>query len=174
MSRERDRWVDGQRQTAGLVPLLNGKVVLISNRKDPNKWGLPKGGWEEWEPNAEDAAVREAFEEAGVRGISGGPLAPAEMTSKSGGHSVKVFWFASYVSEMLDEWPEGRERKRTVVGIDEAIKLVHRPEHRKALVEVDYYCTQPRESLAYSSGVPLTHYSRAISVIRFEIARSTS
>jgi len=127
---------DGKRLTAGIVPLVNGKVVLISNRKDSAKWGLPKGGWEDWELNAADAAAREGFEEAGVRGISGASLESAEVTSKNGGHAVKIHWFVCYVTELADNWPEDQQRNRIVVEIKEAIGMVHRPEHKRALEEV--------------------------------------
>jgi 8-oxo-dGTP pyrophosphatase MutT (NUDIX family) len=45
------------------IPMLDGKVVLISSAK--KKWIVPKGGWEDDE-SAEQSAVREAYEEAGV------------------------------------------------------------------------------------------------------------
>jgi len=95
-----------------------------------------QGGWEDDEPLAETAAAREAHEEAGVRGIMGATLASAEVTAKSKAHSVRIAWFALYVEELLDDWPEASERRRVVVPLDEAIGMVARPEHRAALTEV--------------------------------------
>ncbi len=41
--RELQRWDEnGARLVAGCVPIVNGMVCLISNRKDRFKWGLPK------------------------------------------------------------------------------------------------------------------------------------
>ena len=88
MSREgRDlqRWgEDGSRLCSGCVPLVNGRVALITNRSDMTKWGLPKGGWELDEPYAATAAERESYEEAGVKGIIGAELhQKAEYMAKS-------------------------------------------------------------------------------------------
>lgn len=43
------------------------EVLLVTRMRDPTKWVLPKGGWEVDE-TLEDAALRETWEEAGVRG----------------------------------------------------------------------------------------------------------
>jgi hypothetical protein len=40
--RELQRWDGETRLVAGCVPIINGKIVLISNRKNRRKWGLPK------------------------------------------------------------------------------------------------------------------------------------
>lgn len=54
------------RLVAGCLPVMpDGRVVLIRSVKRTD-WILPKGGWESDETAAE-AAVREAYEEAGVR-----------------------------------------------------------------------------------------------------------
>jgi ADP-ribose pyrophosphatase YjhB (NUDIX family) len=132
----RDRWENGARLTAGLVPLVNGEVVLVSNRKNSGKWGLPKGGWEDWEEKVSDAASREAFEEAGVRGIIGATLSPTQVRSKNGGHLVRTEWFVSYITEVLGDWPEREQRLRCIVSIEKAISLVHRSEQRQILEEV--------------------------------------
>jgi len=129
---------DSARLVAGCVPLLNGKVVLVCNRKNRNKWGLPKGGWEDDEPTACEAALREAFEEAGVRCVPGASLADTRVEPKAGVNKpvVQVHWFACYVTELVDQWPEAAERDRQVVSLDEALELVTRPEQKAALLEV--------------------------------------
>jgi len=129
---------DGARLVAGCVPLLNGKVVLICNRKNRDKWGLPKGGWEDDEPTACEAALREAFEEAGVRCVPGASLADTRVDAKarSGKPAVQVQWFACYVTELVGHWPEAAERDRKAVPLVEALRLVTRPEQRAALLEV--------------------------------------
>ncbi|KAL1740534.1 hypothetical protein HDZ31DRAFT_15185, partial [Schizophyllum fasciatum] len=40
-----------------------GKVLVITSRKRPHHWVLPKGGWEQSDLKLEDAASREALEE---------------------------------------------------------------------------------------------------------------
>lgn len=49
------------------IPVIDGKVVLVSSARKQS-YILPKGGWEDDE-TAEQSAVREAYEEAGVRYI---------------------------------------------------------------------------------------------------------
>lgn len=98
-----------------------------------------QGGWETDEATAAEAASREAYEEGGIRGITGATLSPTHAMSKSETIPVRCEWFVCYVDELLNEWPEGFERSRIVVSLDEAINLVHRPEHRMALQEVITY-----------------------------------
>jgi len=57
----------GERLVAGVVPLSSDKTkVLVVESARRNGWVLPKGGWEADERTPEDAAVREAWEEAGI------------------------------------------------------------------------------------------------------------
>jgi len=74
---------DGVQLKAGCVAVLDGQVVLISSSKNKSKWGLPKGGWE-LDETAEEAAIRETYEEAGVRGVIGDEVLTNESVSKSG------------------------------------------------------------------------------------------
>jgi 8-oxo-dGTP pyrophosphatase MutT (NUDIX family) len=57
------------REVACLVLLADinnvASVLMVSSRKKPSQWTLPKGGWELRE-SLPHAALREAFEEAGV------------------------------------------------------------------------------------------------------------
>lgn len=63
--REKQRYDGDTRLVAGCLPVLpDGRVLLIGSVKSTD-WLLPKGGWEHDETSAE-AAVREAYEEAGV------------------------------------------------------------------------------------------------------------
>ncbi|KAF8627070.1 hypothetical protein AX17_006409 [Amanita inopinata Kibby_2008] len=47
------------------IPILRtaGKVLVVTSRKRPNNWVLPKGGWEQSDGQLEAAASREALEE---------------------------------------------------------------------------------------------------------------
>ncbi|KAF5340916.1 hypothetical protein D9758_012182 [Tetrapyrgos nigripes] len=40
-----------------------GKVLVVTSRKRPDNWVLPKGGWESSDVKLENAALREASEE---------------------------------------------------------------------------------------------------------------
>lgn len=63
--RELQRYEGGERLVSGAVPFYEGRVVMISSSR--GTWILPKGGWEQDE-TAQEAAAREAYEEAGVLG----------------------------------------------------------------------------------------------------------
>lgn len=66
IGRQNQRYDGNIRLIAGCLPVMpDGRVVLIgsAHRSD---WILPKGGWEFDETTAEEAAEREAYEEAGV------------------------------------------------------------------------------------------------------------
>ncbi|MEM3452168.1 MAG: NUDIX hydrolase [Candidatus Hadarchaeum sp.] len=54
--------------TVDLVIKLRGGVVLVKRKNEPyrNRWALP-GGFVEYGEKVEDAAVREAWEETGLR-----------------------------------------------------------------------------------------------------------
>jgi diphosphoinositol-polyphosphate diphosphatase len=81
------RWQsDGQtgeavRLVTGCVPILrSGKILFISSSRQ-SEWILPKGGWEQDE-SMEESAVRECFEEAGVLGSLGPPLAEVQYETR--------------------------------------------------------------------------------------------
>lgn len=97
----------------------------------PNRDDLvfPKGGWEDDE-TVEEAARREALEEAGVRGIIKGDSlgdwkfrskSKQEMCSLEGG--CKVHMFALEVTKELDVWPEQENHDRKWLLIKEAFHL---------------------------------------------------
>lgn len=58
------------RLVSGCVPILKGGKILLVSASRKAEWILPKGGWEQDE-SAEESAIRECFEEAGVLGILG-------------------------------------------------------------------------------------------------------
>ncbi|XP_015617806.1 nudix hydrolase 13, mitochondrial isoform X2 [Oryza sativa Japonica Group] len=87
------------------------QVLMISTPKRSDLI-FPKGGWEDDESIGE-AACREAFEEAGVKGVlSGTPLGEWIFKSKSKQNSCglqgacKGYMFALQVTELLESWPE--------------------------------------------------------------------
>ncbi|GAB4848608.1 hypothetical protein Ancab_003314 [Ancistrocladus abbreviatus] len=113
------------------------EVVMVST---PNRHDLvfPKGGWETDE-TVEDAACREAFEEAGVRGIIKAELGEWQFRSKSrenlgcleGG--CKGYMFALEVTEELEFWPEQESHERKWLSIKDAFKLCRYEWMREAL-----------------------------------------
>lgn len=133
--RQQQRYVDGCRLVAGCIPYRHVageggepgpvEVMMISSSRGE---GLvfPKGGWETDE-TAEEAACREAMEEAGVRGTLQGVLGWYAFQSKSarndknphGACQATVFVMA--VTEQLDVWPESH-RQRYWLPLAEAIE----------------------------------------------------
>uniref|UniRef100_A0A7N0TQE7 Nudix hydrolase domain-containing protein n=1 Tax=Kalanchoe fedtschenkoi TaxID=63787 RepID=A0A7N0TQE7_KALFE len=114
------------------------KVLMVSS---PNRNDLvfPKGGWEDDE-TAEEAASREALEEAGVRGIlKKNILGIWEFRSKTrekacclkGG--CRGYMYALEVTEELDNWPEQGDRSRKWLTIEEASELCRYDWMRHAL-----------------------------------------
>ena len=91
------------RVLAGCIPCTeDGKhVLMITSRTDPDLLVFPKGGVKVHE-SLEEGAVRETFEEAGVRGVvRDGPISISE-----------IEWFEMVVTEEFSDWPEKLQRER--------------------------------------------------------------
>jgi 8-oxo-dGTP pyrophosphatase MutT (NUDIX family) len=95
------------------------RVLLVRSKKDPAIWVFPKGHVEDGEA-AEQTAVRETWEEAGVRGDLGRAIgAPLEFVS--GGEPVSVQYFLMTAREESDS-PEGRDKQW--LSIDDALNAL--------------------------------------------------
>ena len=99
------------------------KVVLVTTKpKKNNNWIFPKGQVE-LNMTAFDSAAKEAYEEAGVTGKIN-PVQFDEYQHKKWGGNMTVKVYTLEVSQILDQWPEMRERNRQIVPLDKAIELV--------------------------------------------------
>lgn len=152
IGRDRQRYENNLRLVSGCIPYRFAKgndsetdnlesrieVLMISS---PNRDDLvfPKGGWEDDE-TLEEAACREALEEAGVRGkLNEKPLGVWEFRSKSrqdmcsleGG--CKGYMFALEVTEELETWPERENHDRRWLSVKEAFELCRYEWMRRAL-----------------------------------------
>ncbi|KAF4397561.1 hypothetical protein G4B88_027301 [Cannabis sativa] len=145
--RHRQRYHNNLRLVSGCIPYrvtkdeedyYNIQVLMVSS---PNRNDLvfPKGGWEDDETR-EEAACREALEEAGVIGIlRETPLGEWEFRSKSKENNCnmeggcKGYMFALEVTEILKVWPERQNRDRKWLKIDEAFELCRYEWMREAL-----------------------------------------
>ena len=135
VGRDHQRYDEKQRRLiCGCVPFRtdhDGSIeVLVISGKGGNGWILPKGGWDDDE-SAEQCAVRELEEEAGVRGdlITDIHLPPASAFSKKKNEWQCIQFFALLVTEMLDTWPEHASRDRQWVklgDLDHRIPLKHK------------------------------------------------
>jgi 8-oxo-dGTP pyrophosphatase MutT (NUDIX family) len=75
-------------------------------------------------------AAKEAFEEAGVKGQIGRMALGTFHTSKRawlGSTVLEVSVFLLRATELLDDWPEKRERRRQWVSCKEAARLLREP-----------------------------------------------
>ena len=130
----------GERLVCGIVALsaARDQVLLIESTRRGG-WVLPKGGWETDEATAQDAAKREAWEEAGVvvtvardLGIITDKRTPTELTK----HAPKALFhfFEATVDCEEAEWPEKHKRARKWMRLAEAREaLKGRPELAEAL-----------------------------------------
>ncbi|ONK78118.1 uncharacterized protein A4U43_C02F14540 [Asparagus officinalis] len=156
--RHQQRYKDGYRLVAGCVPFKYFscdencdtntkkiiKVLMINSTSGPGLL-FPKGGWENDETVTE-AAVREAIEEAGVRGVVKEYLDDYEFRSKSHQDELspegwcKASMFALYVDEELESWPEQETRERKWLTIQEAAQLCRHSWMKDALFKfAEYY-----------------------------------
>lgn len=105
--------VDGFKKRAACVCVKNeneNEVLLISSSRNNNHWIVPGGGIEDNE-NPEDAAAREVYEEAGVKGRLGRFLGVFESVNRKHRTSVYIL----IVDKEYEDWEEhivlGRKRK---------------------------------------------------------------
>ncbi|KAJ8770350.1 hypothetical protein K2173_014961 [Erythroxylum novogranatense] len=103
------------------------ELLMINSNTGPGLL-FPKGGWENDEA-VEEAAAREALEEAGVRGDLMHFLGHYEFKS------CKASMFALLVKEELESWPEQSMRQRSWLTIREAQECCRNKWMRDALVE---------------------------------------
>ncbi|KAI4119361.1 MAG: hypothetical protein LQ345_000740 [Seirophora villosa] len=130
----------GERLVAGVVPLSNDKTkVLLIQSTRRGGWVLPKGGWETDEGTAQEAACREAWEEAGivctvVRDLGTIPemRAAQELTDKA--PKAAYQFYEVRVDREASEWPEKDKRGRQWMSYQQAkLSLQTRPELLEAL-----------------------------------------
>uniref|UniRef100_A0A2C9VCW2 Nudix hydrolase domain-containing protein n=1 Tax=Manihot esculenta TaxID=3983 RepID=A0A2C9VCW2_MANES len=150
--RQKQLYQDQLRLVAGCIPYKLDKnakekkcrvedSVLILMISTPNREDLvfPKGGWENDE-TLDQAACREALEEAGVTGLLGEkPLGVWEFRSKRSQNSCslvggcKGYMFALEVTEELDKWPGQATYIRKWLKTEEAFKFCRYDWMREAL-----------------------------------------
>uniref|UniRef100_A0A8C2R7F5 diphosphoinositol-polyphosphate diphosphatase n=1 Tax=Capra hircus TaxID=9925 RepID=A0A8C2R7F5_CAPHI len=99
----------------------------------PDRWIVPGGGMEpEEEPGG--AAVREVFEEAGVKGKLGRLLGIFEQNQD---RKHRTYVYVLTVTEILEDWEDSVSigRKREWFKVEDAIKVLqcHKPVHAEYL-----------------------------------------
>ena len=104
----------------------NGFEILLITTMKRKRWIVPKGVIDPG-MTPRDSAVKEAWEEAGIRGrITGNKAIGSYLYRKWGGIcTVQVFAFE--VTETADDWPEAGNRDRRWMSIGEACELLDEP-----------------------------------------------
>lgn len=117
-------WLNERSAAIPIIRETNGiKVVLVTTKpKHKGNWIFPKGQVEIG-MTAYDSAAKEAYEEAGVSGNISSQLFDEYEHNKWGG-KMRIKTYLLEVTEILDNWPEMRDRNRQIVSLAEAIKLV--------------------------------------------------
>jgi 8-oxo-dGTP pyrophosphatase MutT (NUDIX family) len=95
------------------------------------RWIFPKGFIDPGE-TAEETALKEAWEEAGLRGRIIGPPVGRYQTPKFGAIR-EVLVLLMQVDSCADQWQESEIRQRVWVGADEAHELLDRQELQDCL-----------------------------------------
>jgi len=97
------------------------RILLVTNKKK-DLWILPSGTFEDRDVTMENCAVREIYEEAGVRCCV---LADLGEYTASDNRSVTTY-FLVRCEEELAEWPEMDQRDRMWVEVSEACEHLKR------------------------------------------------
>jgi len=122
----------------GAIPFVfreNQPLVLMITSRTHERWIFPKGALEGDETPGE-AASREAFEEAGIKGAALSDFSHDVQTVKNkddGPHDLLVSYLPLHFEEQFDDWPEKKRRDRHWVTLDEARRIAGGPDILEAL-----------------------------------------
>jgi len=125
-------------QVAALCLRQKGKrrEALLVTSRGTGRWILPKGWCMEGKTLAE-AALCEAWEEAGVRGkVDPEPLgtySSRKVTDSGLGLRCTVHVFPLQVEKLADDFPEANQRRRKWVSLTRAARMVQEPQLRDLL-----------------------------------------
>ncbi len=124
------------RNQAGVIPFRReqaGVEICLIRTKGRKKWKIPKGFVDPGE-TAQQAALKEAWEEAGLRGrLVGDALGSYGYEKWSLELTVAVFLMEVTVAE--DEWDESHFRERSWASLDEAMARLKKHPVRSLLAD---------------------------------------
>ncbi|RYH02840.1 NUDIX hydrolase [Salipiger sp. IMCC34102] len=108
------------------------REYLLVTSRGTGRWIIPKG-WPIRGLSSNQTALREAWEEAGVRAGRASDQPIGSYTyDKYRDHGfafpVETLVYSVAVDRMADEFPEAVERKRTWVSAEQAAEMVQEPE----------------------------------------------
>ncbi|GAA5809511.1 hypothetical protein MFLAVUS_002920 [Mucor flavus] len=109
------------RQVAGCLAIdpITRRCILISSSKNPEAWVIPKGGWE-IDETQEEAALRETWEEAGLKGRI---IRKLGVFVERANKRIKAHhWiFEMELYEIAKKFPERKKRDRRWFTYEEAM-----------------------------------------------------
>jgi 8-oxo-dGTP pyrophosphatase MutT (NUDIX family) len=121
-------------QVAALCHRIRGdsKEFLLVTSRDTGRWIIPKG-WPIRGLKANEAALQEAWEEAGVRNsiATADPVGSYSYNKRKASGleiPVKTLVYSVAVEDLSEEYPEAHQRTRKWVSADTAAELVHEAE----------------------------------------------
>ena len=124
----------------GVIPVRTaadgGVEVLLITSRETRRWVVPRGNPVPGKSPGESAA-QEAYEEAGISGLTAAePFGRYRYDKRRrDGSSVpaEVLLFRMEVTEVAERWPEMRQRERRWFGVEEAAVAVHESELASAI-----------------------------------------
>ncbi len=114
--------------------------VLLVTSRDTGRWIIPKG-WPIDGLDGAEAAVQEAWEEAGVRADSAdkepiGQYTYDKVLKDGSAQPVLTSVYHVHVRELSDQYPEADQRDRCWVSPQTAAERVQEPELRQLLLQI--------------------------------------
>lgn len=122
----------GTRRQVAALPYRKGEdgrlLVLLVTSRTTRRWIVPKG-WPMKQMKAREAAAREAYEEAGVRGkIASKPFGrffyEKRADDRHAGPPCEVQVYPLHVKRQVPAWPEQHQREQRWLPAEEAAALV--------------------------------------------------
>jgi 8-oxo-dGTP pyrophosphatase MutT (NUDIX family) len=123
---------------SGVIPyrMKNGEVeVLLITSSSGKRWIIPKGWITPW-LTAADSAAKEAWEEAGIKGLVTEPAIGFYKTRKWG-YPCQVEVFLMIVEAEFDDYPEAKRRGRQWMSLAKAMKQVREADLKLLLEQLD-------------------------------------
>lgn len=115
---------NGYIRQAAAIPAQAGKICLVTSRSG-KRWVVPKGVIEPGQ-TAEETALQEAWEEAGLVGV----LKPQPVGSyvyEKWGSTCMVTVFLMQVTKIASQWPEQDSRQREWLAFADALDRIGDP-----------------------------------------------
>jgi len=130
----------------GVIPYIEKnnsfRFIIVTSRRHPKRWIFPKG---QVEPEMEDreAAINEAFEEAGVIGTIRGKAIRVQVRRKDSLITYKLYPFR--ISKLCRKWPERKVRKRSFAKAEKAANMLEKHPYAEVLeIFLKKYSKQPQ------------------------------